>query len=250
MQESTTIIDQLQAGTVRAATYSAEHGWQPDQSVKSAILSTFRAGENISCSGIYEGFVDKHNILPQKLTVADQVRMVPGGSAIRRGAYVAPGVIIMPPSYINIGAYVAGGSMVDSHVLVGTCAQIGQNVHLSAGVQIGGVLEPIGAHPVIIEDNVFIGAGASVLEGILVRRNAVIAAGVALSRSVRLYDCINEQQLDITRGIPENAVVVSGTRPVNSDWGARQGLQISCALIVKYRDDKSEQSLALEEALR
>lgn len=243
-------IENLQKGKTRAAYYSETNGWQTDTNVKEAILKAFKNGENVNYEGQYHGFVDKNTIPPQQFTTKDGLRMVPGGSSVRKGAYVASGVIIMPPSYINAGAHIASGSMVDSHVLVGTCAQVGHNVHLSAGVQIGGVLEPIGAYPVIIENNVFVGAGSIIVEGLLIKQNAVIAPGVSLSKSVKLYDCVNEQELDIKNGIPQNAVVVPGTRPVSSQWGQENGLQINCALIVKYRDDKSDQSLALEEALR
>lgn len=164
------ILDQLETGEIRSATKNEEGTWQANIEAKEAILEAFRNGTNASYEGIYEGFVDKHNLPPRFFEPEDGVRLVPGGSSVRRGAYVAPGVIIMPPAYINVGAYVDEGSMVDSHALVGSCAQIGKNVHLSAGVQIGGVLEPVGMNPVIIEDDCFIGAGAVIVEGILVRR--------------------------------------------------------------------------------
>ncbi|MDC1175572.1 2,3,4,5-tetrahydropyridine-2,6-dicarboxylate N-succinyltransferase [Bacteriovoracaceae bacterium] len=201
----------------------------------------------------YPGFVDKHNIPARSFSPEDGVRLVPGGSSVRTGAHVASGVIIMPPAYINIGAFVDSGTMVDSHALVGSCAQIGKNVHLSAGVQIGGVLEPIGLTPVIIEDNAFIGAGAVIVEGIQVGERAVIAPGVILSKGVPVYDCVNERQLEIGEPIPADAIVVPGNRPVNASklpWAKEMGLTMNCAMIVKYRDEKSEASLELESFLR
>ena len=199
----------------------------------------------------WRGFVDKHNIPPRAITPEHKIRLVPGGSSIRRGSYVSEGVIVMPPAYINTGAYVDSGSMVDSHALVGSCAQIGKNVHLSAAVQIGGVLEPIGASPVVIEDDCFIGAGAVIVEGIQVLKGAVVAPGVILSKGTPIYDAVNETQ--VTDGIiPEGAVVVPGTRPVSTklNWAKEQGLSLNCAIIVKYRDEKTDGSLQLEEFLR
>ncbi len=242
-------LDQLENGTIRAAEPKGDV-WEANIAVKEAILSAFKAGKNSEYGGIYEGFVDKDNIPPRMFDVEDGVRLVPGGSSVRRGAFVAKGVIIMPPAYINIGAYVDEGTMVDSHALVGSCAQIGKNVHLSAGVQIGGVLEPVGLSPVVIEDDCFIGAGAVIVEGILVKKRAVIAPGVTLSRSVPVYDCVNKVVLGKGVAIPENAVVVPGTRPVGSAWANELGLSVACPLIIKYRDAGSDASLELEEALR
>jgi len=250
MQNYSEILDKVQAGQLRAAKKNSNGQWETNTVVKEAILASFKAGKNIEYNGIYSGFVDKNTLKPRHFKEEDQVRMVPGGSSVRRGAYVAPGVIIMPPAYINIGAFVDSGSMVDSHALVGACAQIGKNVHLSAAVQIGGVLEPIGNNPVIIEDDVFIGAGSVIVEGIIIRKGAVIAPGVSISKSVQVYDCVNETKLDISNGIPQNAVVIPGTRPISSPWGKINGLNVSCALIIKYRDTKSNASLELEEALR
>lgn len=243
------ILDLLEQGKLRAAEPDGS-GWKANTEVKQAILSAFRAGKNVSCEGIYEGFVDKDNLPPRKFTPEDNIRLVPGGSAVRRGAFVAPGVIIMPPAYINTGAFVDEGSMIDSHALVGSCAQIGKNVHLSAGVQIGGVLEPVGLSPVVVEDDCFIGAGAVLVEGILIKKRAVIAPGVVLSKAVPVYDCVHEKVLDKGSAIPENAVVVPGTRPIGSAWGSEAGLAVSCPLIIKYRDAGSEASLELEDALR
>lgn len=240
-------LNDLEAGTVRSA--NCINGiWVANTEIKTQILEAFKAGtlkeEN--------GFVDKHNLMPQKFNVERGIRLVPGGTSVRRGSYIAKGVIIMPPSYINVGAYVDEGTMIDSHVLVGSCAQIGKKVHLSTAVQIGGVLEPIGAAPVIIEDEAFIGAGAIIVEGIQVKRRAVIAPGVILSKGIPVYDIVNGRLLAKGEPIPENAIVVPGNRPVSSgnSWATDMGLTLQCAIIVKYRDEKSEASLVLEDFLR
>lgn len=243
------ILDQLEAGELRAA-YKENGQWKANKKVKEAILDAFSAGENISYSNNYEGFVDKDNLPPQKFTPEQNVRLVPGGSSVRRGAYISDGVIIMPPAYANVGAYVDEGSMIDSHALVGSCAQVGKNVHLSAGVQLGGVLEPVGLAPVVIEDDCFIGAGAVIVEGIQVNKGAIIAPGVTLSKSIPVYDCVNEQRLDKGSPIPENAVVIPGSRPMSGEWANTKGLNMACPLIVKYRDEKSDASLELEDLLR
>lgn len=247
-EEYTDVLDQLEEGSVRAAILSHGGEWEANTKVKSAILAAFKEGRLVEGPG----FVDKHNLLPRSFEINQGVRIVPGGSAIRRGAHIAPGVIVMPPSYVNVGAYVDSGSMIDSHVLVGSCAQVGKNVHLSAGVQIGGVLEPIGQAPVIIEDDVFVGAGAVIVEGILVKRRAVIAPGVILSRGVAIYDAVHERILERGAHVPEGAVVVPGTRPPGEayTWAREMGLGLSCPIIIKYRDDKSDRALSLEEALR
>lgn len=240
-------LDLLEKGIVRSAI--KENGkWVAQTQVKEAILAAFKAGE---LKEFPNGFVDKHNLPAREFKVEDKIRMVPGGSSVRRGAYVASGVIIMPPAYINVGAYVDSGTMVDSHALVGSCAQIGKNVHLSAGVQIGGVLEPIGQTPVVIEDNAFIGAGAVIVEGIQVSEGAVIAPGVILSKGIPVYDCVNERILNPGEAIPANAVVVPGSRPFSKNtWAQDQGLQLQCALIIKYKDAKTKASLTLENLLR
>ena len=242
-------LDQLEQGTIRAAEPEGDT-WKANVEVKEAILAAFKAGKNVNYGGIYDGFVDKDNLPPRMFDETDGVRLVPGGSSVRRGAYVAKSVIIMPPAYVNTGAYVDEGAMVDSHALVGSCAQIGKNVHLSAGVQIGGVLEPVGLSPVVIEDDCFIGAGAVIVEGILVKNGAVIAPGVTLSKSVPVYDCVNETILDKGAAIPEGAVVVPGTRPSGNEWAKKQGLAVNCPIIIKYRDKGSDASLELENALR
>lgn len=241
------VLNELEKGTLRSA--QCENGvWKANVEVKQAILAAFKAGELKE----FNGFVDKHNLMPQQFDVSRGVRVVPGGTSIRRGSYVAKGVIVMPPAYINIGAYVDEGTMVDSHALVGSCAQIGKRVHLSAGVQIGGVLEPVGLAPVIIEDDVFVGAGSVIVEGIVVRRRAVIAPGVILSKAVPVYDAVSEKVLPRGSEIPEGAVVVPGSRPISPDlaWASKNGLQLGCAIIIKYRDEKSDASLVLEEYLR
>lgn len=243
------VLDKLEKGLVRSA-YPQNGEWIVNTEVKQAILDAFKAGKNQDYSGNYAGFVDKDNLPPRAFTASDNVRMVPGGSSVRHGSYVAPGVIIMPPSYVNIGAYIDEGTMIDSHVLVGSCAQIGKRVHLSAGVQIGGVLEPVGLRPVIVEDDCFVGAGAVLVEGVLIGKGAVIAPGVTLSKSIPVYDNVKKQILAKGAPIPGNAVLVPGMRSIQSSWAREQGLSIACPIIIKYRDAKSEASLVLEDALR
>ncbi len=240
-------LNNLENGSVRSANF-IDGTWVANKEVKTQILEAFKAGQLKE----ENGFVDKHTLMPQKFSVERGVRLVPGGTSIRRGSYIARGVIIMPPSYINVGAFVDEGTMVDSHVLVGSCAQIGKKVHLSTAVQIGGVLEPIGAAPVIIEDEAFIGAGAIIVEGIVIKRRAVIAPGVILSKGIPVYDLVNERLLNIGEPIPENAIVVAGNRPVknNNNWAKELGITLQCAVIVKYRDEKSDASLVLEDFLR
>lgn len=244
------VFEQLEAGTLRSATQGPDGEWSANVEVKQAILAAFKDGVNVAFEDNYQGFVDKDNLAPRQFTTDDQVRLVPGGSSVRRGSYVAPGVIIMPPAYVNIGAFVDEGTMVDSHALVGSCAQIGKRVHLSAAVQIGGVLEPIGASPVVVEDDAFISAGCVLVEGVVVKRRAVLAPGVTLSASVSIYDCVNERLLPKGAPVPEGAVVVPGTRPLQSEWAREMGLSVQCPMIVKYRDEKSDAALELEEALR
>jgi 2,3,4,5-tetrahydropyridine-2,6-dicarboxylate N-succinyltransferase len=252
MQDWKEALGLLEKGEIRSAS-KIDGKWIANTEVKSAILAAFRAGELKEFSAEnYVGFVDKHNLPPRTFSPEDRVRLVPGGSSVRAGSYVAPGVIIMPPAYINVGAYVDSGSMVDSHALVGSCAQIGKNVHLSAGVQIGGVLEPIGMNPVVIEDNAFIGAGAVIVEGVVVGENAVIAPGVILSKGTPVYDCVNEKVFNASEGIPMNAVVVPGSRPVSDKlpWARDLNINLQCAVIIKYRDEKTDNALELEQFLR
>lgn len=248
-------LDALNNGKIRAAERNNEGNWVANQWVKEGILLLFKGGKlaDWSVNDQYK-FFDKHNILPRKLSLMDNVRLVPGGSAIRMGSYVAPGVICMPPMYINIGAYVDEGTMVDSHALVGTCAQIGKNVHLSAASQIGGVLEPAGARPVVVEDNVMIGGNCGIYEGVILRKGAVLGSGVILNGSTRVYDAVNETIIKTTEEkpleIPENAVVIPGNRPLNTSFGKEHGLSIATPIIVKYRDEKTDAKTALNEILR
>lgn len=237
----------LEAGRVRAAQPQAG-SWQPIPWVKRAILIGFRSTGLEEMTGWGYPAVDKTGFPPRKLGLADGVRLVPGGSAVRRGAYVSPGVVVMPPAYINVGAYVDEGTMVDSHALVGTCAQVGKRVHLSAGAQIGGVLEPAGARPVVVEDDAFVGALSGLFEGVIVRRRAVLASGVVITASTVVYDLVEGRE--IRREIPEGAVVVPGSRPASGDFAARHGLQVAAPLIVKYRDEKTDAATSLEGALR
>jgi 2,3,4,5-tetrahydropyridine-2-carboxylate N-succinyltransferase len=236
----------LENGTLRVTVNSAD-GWIVNHEVKQRILDLFLQSEVIDMPS---GFRDKAPFTTRSFTADDKVRMVPGGTSVRAGSYVGKNVVIMPPSYINIGAYVDDGTMIDSHVLVGSCAQVGKRVHLSAGVQIGGVLEPIGNRPVIIEDDCFLGAGVIVVEGILVRKKAVLAPGVVLSASVPIYDAVNETILN--GEIPQNAVVVAGSRMMSraGNWHKEHSLHLSCAIIIKYRDEKTDASISLEDVLR
>lgn len=250
-----TAMAHLERGDIRAARRD-EHGtWHAVPWVKRAILLGFRIGhvESLPSSAPFS-FLDKHTYPTREFRPENQVRIVPGGSTVRRGAYLAPTVVCMPPMYINVGAYVGRGTMVDSHALVGSCAQIGERVHLSAAAQIGGVLEPINASPVIIEDDVIVGGNCGVYEGTVVRRKAVLGAGVILTRGTPVYDLVKETVHRATPDqpliIPEGAVVVPGARRVSSDFGEAQGLSLQTPVIVKYRDDKTDAATALEAWLR
>jgi 2,3,4,5-tetrahydropyridine-2-carboxylate N-succinyltransferase len=242
----------LENGNLRVASKDTSGAWQINASVKQRILDYFAAHGLVEMGSAadtqYRGFIDKEGFAPRQFTVKDGVRLVPGGSSVRPGAYVASKVVIMPPAFVNIGAYIDEGTMVDSNVLVGSCAQIGKYVHLSAGVQIGGVLEPIGQLPVIIEDHAFIGAGCSIVEGVRVGVHAVVAAGTILSAAIPIYDTVHQK---IYKGeVPAGAVVVSGSRPMSQTEGIGKDLHLHCAVIIKYRDDKTDQALKLEEFLR
>ena len=199
-------------------------------------------------------FVDKDTYPPQTFGVERNVRVVPGGSTIRRGAFIAPGVVCMPPMFVNVGAYVGAGTMIDSHALVGSCAQIGERCHISAASQVGGVLEPVNASPVVIEDDVMLGGNTGVYEGTVVRTKAVIAAGVVLTRGTPVYDLVREVvyrgTADAPLEIPAGAVVVPGARSVKGGWAAEQGLSLQTPVIVKYRDEKTDLATALEGWLR
>jgi 2,3,4,5-tetrahydropyridine-2-carboxylate N-succinyltransferase len=248
------LLAALAAGELRAAEPdpTAPDGWRVRPDVKAAILAVFADRTMDSWTVGPFAFHDRANLPPAD--PGPDRRIVPGGTAIRAGAYLAPGVIVMPPSYVNVGAWVGAGTMVDSHVLVGSCAQIGERVHLAAGVTIGGVLEPAGARPVIVDDDAFVGAGTRLLEGVLVGAGAVIGAGVVLTGTSRLFDLVEERELvgtaDRPLVIPPGAVVVPGSRPAAGSWAQERGLSIATALIVKRRDPGTDARVALEAALR
>ena len=245
--------EQLTQGKIRAAEKS-NGDWKVNAWVKQGILLGFRLGELTKMGDAIFSFVDKDTFPARQFAVADRVRVVPGGSSVREGAYVAPSVICMPPMFINVGAYVDEGTMVDSHALVGSCAQVGKRVHLSAAAQIGGVLEPVNAAPVIIEDDVLVGGNCGVYEGTLVRARAVLGAGTILTRSTPLYDIVRGQVYKATDEkpleVPENAVVVPGSRAVKKGQAAEWNLSLYTPVIVKYRDEKTDRGIELEEWLR
>jgi 2,3,4,5-tetrahydropyridine-2-carboxylate N-succinyltransferase len=250
-----TIIDELEAGRRRAAEPDADapNGWRVDASVKAAILVRFADRATADWSvGPFE-FRDRAAFPPRPLPDGPW-RIVPGGTSVRAGVHLEPDVVVMPPSYLNVGAWIGESTMVDSHVLVGSCAQVGARVHLAAGVLVGGVLEPPGARPVIVEDDAFVGAGSSLLDGVLVRRGAVIGAGVTLTATSRLYDLVAERVIEGTVAeplvVPERAVVIPGARSLSGDFARRHGLAATTALIVKLRDAGTDARVALETALR
>lgn len=232
----------LDSGQVRAAEPCAccAGGWKVNGWVKQGILCGFRRGQIVSMGG---QFFDKSTYPLKTLDIDSGVRVVPGGSSIRSGAYLAPGVVCMPPMYVNVGAYVGEGTMIDSHALIGSCAQIGARCHISAAAQIGGVLEPVGAMPVIIEDDVMIGGNCGVYEGVMVKAGAVLGSGVILNASTPIYDLVNESTYHSV--VPEGAVVVAGSRATKSP-----GISIYTPVIVKYRDDKTDSRIQLEDWLR
>jgi 2,3,4,5-tetrahydropyridine-2-carboxylate N-succinyltransferase len=248
---------QLSAGEARAAEPdpSAPTGWRVNTWVKKGILLGFRFGETTDVSADHGRwpFYDK-DTLPLKKFAGNTVRIVPGGSTVRDGAYLGRGVICMPPMYINIGAWVGESSLVDSHALVGSCAQVGARVHLSAAAQIGGVLEPVGALPVIVEDEVLVGGNCGVYEGAIVKRRAVLASGVVITGSTPIYDLPNERIIEPVPGqpliVPEAAVVVPGTRPLTSGKAREWGLSVATPIIVKYRDERTDARTALEQWIR
>ena len=260
MESFLALRNALERGEVRSASPDPESatGWRVNTWVKKGILLGFRLGalQDQPASGF--SFVDKHTYPVRRLTVEDGVRVVPGGSSIRAGSYVARGVVCMPPMYINAGAWVDEGTMVDSHALVGSCAQIGKRVHLSAAVQIGGVLEPVNASPVIIEDDVLAGGNCGVYEGTIVRAGAVLAAGTILTRGTPIFDLVNGNTIRATDErpliVPANAVVVPGSRAVAKGKGHPNaeawGLSLYAPVIVKYRDEKTDLSTTLEDLLR
>jgi 2,3,4,5-tetrahydropyridine-2-carboxylate N-succinyltransferase len=246
----------LNRGEIRAAERNANGKWQTNAWVKRGILLGFRMGALIEMTPATAGlqFLDKDTYPIRRFSTDDRVRIVPGGSSVRDGAYVAPGVVCMPPMFVNVGAYVDEGTMIDSHALVGSCAQVGKRVHLSAAAQIGGVLEPIGAVPVVIEDDVLVGGGCGVYEGTIVRERAVLAAGTILTGSTPVYDLAREKIYQRTEDkpleIPAGAVVVPGSRNVRGEVGQAWGLSLYAPVIVKYRDEKTERAVQLEDYLR
>lgn len=249
------VLDAIEAGTVRAAARGADGTWRAVPWVKRGILLGFRVGRTVEHeSAAPFSFFDKHTFPTRRFTEASGVRVVPGGSTVRRGAYIAPGVVCMPPMFVNVGAWVGAGTMIDSHALVGSCAQLGERVHLSAAAQVGGVLEPINASPVVIEDDVVIGGNCGVYEGTIVRATAVLGAGVVLTRGTPVFDLVREQ---VYRGsaetpleIPAGAVVVPGARSVKGGFAAEQGISLQTPVIVKYRDERTDLATALEGWLR
>jgi 2,3,4,5-tetrahydropyridine-2-carboxylate N-succinyltransferase len=250
----------LERGEVRAARRDADGQWHAVPWVKRGILLGFRVGQMVEMSVPLTGahadfaFFDKSTFPPRSFRMDHGVRIVPGGSAVRRGAYLAPGVICMPPMYVNVGAWVGEGSMIDSHALVGSCAQVGARVHVSAAAQLGGVLEPVNASPVIVEDEALVGGNTGIYEGTIVRARAVIGAGVVLTRATPVYDLVKETvyrgTADRPLEIPAGAVVVPGARSVRGAWAEQEGIALQTPVIVKYRDDRTETATALEQWLR
>jgi 2,3,4,5-tetrahydropyridine-2-carboxylate N-succinyltransferase len=247
---------QLNAGAIRAAEPdpASATGWRVNAWVKKGILLGFRMGGIVAMSEAGAQFFDKSTYPLRPITIEDRVRVVPGGSSIRDGCYVAPGVTCMPPMYINVGAYVDSGTMVDSHALVGSCAQIGRNCHISAAAQIGGVLEPVGAIPVIVEDDVLIGGNCGVYEGTVIKKRAVLGSGTILNRSTPVYDLVRNTIHRATDEspliIPEEAVVVAGSRQVASGIGKEWGIALYTPVVVKYRNSQTDARVQLEDLLR
>ena len=246
----------LRRGDIRSAEKEADGNWHANAWVKQGILLGFKMGKMVEMSKDTETFrfFDKETFPLRPTSLSDKIRIVPGGSTIRDGSYVAQNVVLMPPCYVNVGAYVDEGTMIDSHALVGSCAQIGRRVHLSAAAQIGGVLEPVNATPVIIEDDVLVGGNTGVYEGTIVRERGVLASGVILTRSTPVFDLPQERIIKAEGSrsleIPAGAVVVQGSRAVTSGFGMDNGLSIYCPIIVKYRDEKTDASTRLEDYLR
>jgi 2,3,4,5-tetrahydropyridine-2-carboxylate N-succinyltransferase len=245
----------LNRGEVRAAERSADGKWIVNSWVKQGLLLGFRMGATIDMSaGESFKFFDKDTYPGRPTKIEENVRIVPGGSTIRDGVYIAPGVVCMPPMFVNAGAFVDTGTMIDSHALVGSCAQIGKRVHISAAAQIGGVLEPVGAVPVIIEDDVLVGGNCGVYEGTIVRERAVLASGTILTGSTPVYDLVHgeiyQRAADGPLEIPAGAVVVPGARAVTTERGREWGLSLYAAVIVKYRDEKTDTAVRLEDYLR
>ena len=248
----------LSNGSVRAAEPDAStpSGWRVNAWVKRGILLGFRVGETVDASADHGRwpFFDKHTLPLKRIDIGSGVRIVPGGTTIRDGVFLGRGVICMPPAYINIGAYVGDDTLVDSHALGGSCAQLGRRVHLSAAAQIGGVLEPVGAMPVVVEDEVLVGGNCGVYEGAVIKRRAVLASGTIITASTPIYDLPNERIITPAPGeplvVPEGAVVVPGSRPVSSGAGQKWGLSVATPVIIKYRDERTSARAALEQWLR
>ncbi|HYJ45685.1 MAG TPA: 2,3,4,5-tetrahydropyridine-2,6-dicarboxylate N-succinyltransferase [Pyrinomonadaceae bacterium] len=245
----------LNRGEVRAAERDEDGRWRVNAWVKRGILLGFRMGTLVEMSASPSlRFFDKDTYPVRTTSVSENIRIVPGGSSVRDGAYLAPGVVCMPPMYVNAGAYVDEGTMIDSHALVGSCAQVGKRVHLSAAAQIGGVLEPVGAVPVIIEDDVLVGGNCGVYEGTIVRERAILAPGTILTGATPVYDMVNGEVYRRSEGrpleIPAGAVVVPGSRAVENERGRAWGLSLYTPVIVKYRDEKTDRSAQLEDILR
>lgn len=253
MMDFQTLCHCLETGEVRVAE-KVDGRWTVNSWVKEVILEGFRIGKLMDMSEGGYSFFDKDTLPLRRFSLEDRVRIVPGGSSVRRGSYLAPSVIMMPPSYVNIGAYVDEGTMIDSHALVGSCAQVGKNVHISAAAQIGGVLEPAGALPVIVEDNAFIGGNCGIYEGTMVGEGAVLASGVILTKGTALYDATTGGFVPKSESgqtvVPPGAVVVSGSRPIASGFGKDAGVHLYTPVIVKYRDGKTDASVELETLLR
>lgn len=248
------LMDALEKGEVRVA-QKIGNQWQVNKEVKEIILAGFRLGAIKEMSQGQFPFFDKDTFPVRRFSCDDGVRIVPGGSSVRRGAYMAPGTIIMPPAYVNVGAYVDEGTMVDSHVTIGSCAQVGRNIHISASTQIGGVLEPAGALPTIIEDGAFIGGNCGIYEGTIVQEGAVIASGVIITSSTAIFDATTgefiRRNADGRIVVPAGAVVVSGSKPIIRDGKPLEsGVHLYCPVIVKYRDEKTAGSVHLEDMLR
>ena len=250
------LLSLLEQGEVRAAQRDHSGRWIAVPWVKQGILLAFRVGHVVpmgEAGGVFS-FLDKHTLPTRRFSLGDGVRVVPGGSTVRRGAYLAAGVVCMPPMYVNVGAHVGAGTMIDSHALIGSCAQIGERVHVSAAAQIGGVLEPVNAAPVVVEHDVVIGGNCGVYEGTVVREHAVLGAGVVLTRGTPVFDLVRKTvyrgTADAPLEIPAGAVVVPGARSVRDGWGAESGLSLQTPVIVKYRDDKTDLATALEAWLR
>ncbi len=254
LEQFNAFLDDLEKGKIRVAEKTVG-GWVVNVWVKEAILEGFRLGRTVEMSQGQFSFFDKSTYPVRRFSAGDGVRIVPGGTSIRRGAYLSPGAIVMPPAYINVGAYVGEGTMVDSHVTIGSCAQIGSHIHISASTQIGGVLEPAGALPTIIEDGAFIGGNCGIYEGTIVQEGAVIASGVIITSSTALFDATTGEFIrrneDGRIVVPSGAVVVSGSKPVIRDGKPLEsGVHLYCPVIVKYRDDKTSGSVRLEDMLR